>query len=82
MTKDDSRISAVLHPTRVLFNDFETNIIINKVDKMQYSQTNTNTRKEDMSQVTMRKGFWFYFEHEGHDISVHGSAWSGKDVTV
>ncbi|MBT1451528.1 hypothetical protein KJ365_11615 [Glaciecola sp. XM2] len=47
---------------------------------MQYSQTNTNESNEDMSQVTMRKGFWFYFEHEGHDISVHGSAWSGKET--
>jgi hypothetical protein len=28
----------------------------------------------------MRKGFWFYFEHQGHDISVHGSAWSGKET--
>ena len=32
-----------------------------------------------MSQVSMRQGFWFYFTHNGHDISVHGSAWSGKE---
>lgn len=34
----------------------------------------------DMSQVSMKNGFWFYFEHEGNDVSVHGSAWSGKEV--
>jgi hypothetical protein len=34
----------------------------------------------DMSQVSMKNGFWFYFEYEGNDISVHGSAWSGKEV--
>ena len=47
---------------------------------MQYSPITTNERKEKMSQVSMRKGFWFYFEHQGHDISVHGSAWSGKET--
>jgi hypothetical protein len=33
-----------------------------------------------MSQVTLRKGYWFYFDHEGNDISMHGSAWSGKET--
>jgi len=47
---------------------------------MQYSQASAKERNEAMSQVTMRKGFWFYFEHEGHDISVHGSAWSGRET--
>lgn len=47
---------------------------------MQYSETTAEERNEKMSQVSMRKGFWFYFEHQGHDISVHGSAWSGKET--
>lgn len=38
------------------------------------------TKDGDMSQVSMKNGFWFYFEYEGNDISVHGSAWSGKEV--
>lgn len=33
-----------------------------------------------MSQVSMLKGYWFYFKHNGNDISVHGSSWSGKEV--
>ncbi len=33
-----------------------------------------------MSQVTLRKGYWFYFDHQGNDISMHGSAWSGKET--
>jgi hypothetical protein len=53
---------------------------INKESQMQYSETTAEERNEKMSQVSMRKGFWFYFEHQGHDISVHGSAWSGKET--
>ena len=37
-------------------------------------------RNDNMSQVTLRKGYWFYFDHEGNDISMHGSAWSGKET--
>ncbi len=33
-----------------------------------------------MSQVTLRHGYWFYFKHEGLDIILHGSAWSGKET--
>ncbi|MBT1449291.1 hypothetical protein KJ365_00230 [Glaciecola sp. XM2] len=36
--------------------------------------------KPDMSQVSMLKGYWFYFKHNNNDISVHGSSWSGKEV--
>jgi hypothetical protein len=53
---------------------------INKESQMQYSQASAEERNEAMSQVTMRKGYWFYFKHEGHDISVHGSAWSGQET--
>lgn len=41
---------------------------------------NTIVRNEKMSQVTLRKGYWFYFDHNGNDISMHGSAWSGKET--
>lgn len=49
-------------------------------DSINPAQTSTDTGNDDMSQITLRKGFWFYFDHEGNDISVHGSAWSGKET--
>jgi len=36
--------------------------------------------KIQMSQVSMLKGYWFYFKYNNNDISVHGSSWSGKEV--
>lgn len=47
---------------------------------MQYNPSIEIQRKDNMSQVTLRKGYWFYFDHEGNDISMHGSAWSGKET--
>jgi hypothetical protein len=37
-------------------------------------------RDAAMSQVSMKNGYWFYFDHQGNDISMHGSAWSGKET--
>jgi hypothetical protein len=47
---------------------------------MHYNQTIETQRNDNMSQVTLRKGYWFYFDHKGNDISMHGSAWSGKET--
>ena len=47
---------------------------------MQYNPSIELQRNDNMSQVTLRKGYWFYFDHEGNDISMHGSAWSGKET--
>jgi hypothetical protein len=47
---------------------------------MQQSTTLPKLSNDKMSQVTLNKGFWFYFEHEGNDISMHGSAWTGKET--
>ncbi|NDW15370.1 hypothetical protein GTQ48_07545 [Alteromonas genovensis] len=33
-----------------------------------------------MTQITMRQGLWCHLQHEGHDIAVHCSLWSGKEV--
>jgi hypothetical protein len=49
-------------------------------DSISQAKTSTDTGNDNMSQITLRKGFWFYFDHEGNDISVHGSAWSGKET--
>jgi hypothetical protein len=46
---------------------------------MQFTITD-KLRNEKMSQVTLRKGYWFIFEHQGNDISMHGSVWSGKET--
>lgn len=27
----------------------------------------------------LSRGFWFYFEHKGHRIAVHNSAWTGRE---
>lgn len=35
---------------------------------------------EKMSQVSLTKGYWFYFDHEGNDISMFGSTWNGKEI--
>lgn len=37
-------------------------------------------RNENMSQVSLTKGYWFYFDHEGNDISMFGSVWNGKET--
>jgi hypothetical protein len=50
--------------------------ILNPNDK---NQVSTN-EEEAMSQVSLRKGYWFFFDDEGDDISIHGSAWSGKET--
>ncbi|MGB3725255.1 MAG: hypothetical protein WA981_05770 [Glaciecola sp.] len=42
-------------------------------------QHNTNN-SNNMSQVSLTKGYWFYFDHEGNDISMFGSAWNGKET--
>lgn len=47
---------------------------------MQYNPSIEIQRNDNMSQVTLRKGYWFYFDHEGNDISMHGSAWSGHET--
>lgn len=47
---------------------------------MQHNQINDTFKGDTMSQVSMKNGFWFYFNHDGNDISVHGSAWSGKET--
>lgn len=44
------------------------------------NENGTTLRKEKMSQVSLRKGYWFYFDHEGNDISMFGSAWNGKET--
>ena len=36
-------------------------------------------RRDKMSQVSLTKGYWFFFEHEGNDISMFGSVWNGKE---
>lgn len=79
MTKPCCRTNAVLLQITFCLNALAD---INKESQVQYSQSQASAeeRNEAMSQVTMRKGYWFYFEHEGHDISVHGSAWSGKEA--
>jgi hypothetical protein len=33
-----------------------------------------------MTQITMRQGLWCHLQHEGHNIAVHCSLWSGKEV--
>jgi hypothetical protein len=33
-----------------------------------------------MTQISMRKGMWFYFDYENHKIALHFSTWSGKEV--
>lgn len=52
------------------------------------AQSNTNTsatlnsqaQQNAMATVTLIDGYWFYFQDEGTDIAVHGSAWSGKET--
>jgi hypothetical protein len=46
---------------------------------MQTTVDHNQSSNEKMSQVSLRKGYWFYFDHEGNDISMYGSAWSGKE---
>ena len=46
---------------------------------MQTVYPSTSQEQDQMSQVSLRKGYWFYFEHEGNDISMFGSVWSGKE---
>lgn len=33
-----------------------------------------------MSQISMKKDLWCHFDYEGHNIAVHFSNWSGKEV--
>ncbi|MFQ3191454.1 MAG: putative membrane protein [Paraglaciecola sp.] len=47
---------------------------------MQYIITKDKLRNDKMSQVTLRKGYWFIFEHEANDISLQGSIWTGKET--
>jgi hypothetical protein len=47
---------------------------------MQSSPSIEMRRNDNMSQVTLRKGYWFCVDHEGNDISMLGSAWSGKEI--
>lgn len=47
---------------------------------MQHNRISNKDEGDAMSQVSMKNGFWFYFDHDGNDISVHGSAWSGKET--
>ncbi|MFT5815293.1 MAG: hypothetical protein ACI9VT_003065 [Psychroserpens sp.] len=47
---------------------------------MQYTITTDKLRNDKMSQVTLRKGYWFIFEHEANDISMQGSIWTGKET--
>ncbi len=42
--------------------------------------TNNAEENTPMSQVSMRKGFWFYFKHKGNDISVHGSGLTATET--
>lgn len=35
---------------------------------------------ENMKSVSMRNGYWFYFEVDGLEIVAHGSAYSGKET--
>lgn len=44
------------------------------------NQHQLTNRSDNMSQVSLRKGYWFYFDHEGNDISMFGSAWNGKEI--
>ena len=37
------------------------------------------SRREHMSQVSLNNGYWFYFDHEGNDISMWGSVFNGKE---
>lgn len=46
---------------------------------MQNNQTVSLESERPMSKVSMSNGYWFYFKHNDNDISVHGSAWSGKE---
>ncbi|MFC4700521.1 hypothetical protein ACFO4O_10150 [Glaciecola siphonariae] len=46
---------------------------------MQISNLGITQGPDQMSQVSLRKGYWFYFEHEGNDISMFGSVYSGKE---
>jgi len=55
-------------------------LAINKEHKMKDNQTININRDAAMSQVSMKNGYWFYFDHQGNDISMHGSAWSGKET--
>ncbi|MEY4013634.1 MAG: hypothetical protein RLZZ290_498 [Pseudomonadota bacterium] len=31
------------------------------------------------TRALLTRGFWFYFEHNGHRIAVHNSAWTGRE---
>ena len=33
-----------------------------------------------MTRITMKQGLWCHLQHEGHNIAVHCSLWSGKEV--
>jgi hypothetical protein len=55
-------------------------LAINKEHKMKDNLNTEINRDAAMSQVSMKNGYWFYFEHAGNDISMHGSAWSGKET--
>lgn len=50
------------------------------LDTIKNTKTIELQGESKMSQVSMLKGYWFYFKHNGNDISVHGSSWSGKEV--
>ena len=41
--------------------------------------SNDQQRENKMSQVSVRNGYWFYFDHEGNDISLCGSIFTGKE---
>ena len=29
--------------------------------------------------ASLKSGWWFFFEHQGHQIAVNGSAWTGRE---
>ena len=45
-------------------------------------QTHTPNYPEDkcMDGVTLKNGYWFYFEDGNDQIAVFGSGWSGKEI--
>jgi hypothetical protein len=36
--------------------------------------------QQDKKQVTVKNGYWFFFEDDGNKIAMHGSAISGKET--
>jgi hypothetical protein len=46
---------------------------------MEKKRMNTSTMNEN-TKVTLRKGYWFYFEDAGLKITAFGSGFSGKEI--